>query len=110
MEDCVAVAPSYGAWEARFQGINFCGFETFCGGARGPPPITLSVVPANAGTHNHRYLRVTRNSPQPPFDTAPLRSMGPRFRGDDSLRIGGLQDNANPCSPASAQIPCSRSG
>src|ERR1700721_693063 len=39
MKDRVAVAPSYGRREARFQGINFQGFETFRGGGRVLPSL-----------------------------------------------------------------------
>ena len=53
------------------------------GGARWLLAMTLSnVVPAKAGTHNHRRLLE-----QKPLATVPkvrLRRMGPRVRGDDT--------------------------
>jgi len=44
---------------------------------------TYSVVPAKAGTDNHRGS-LLRESPSPVSQIARARSMGPRFRGDDT--------------------------
>src|SRR5271167_830060 len=43
---------------------------------------TPCVVPANAGTHNHRCPLLRRQLP--PYQNAQPRRMGPRFRGDDA--------------------------
>jgi hypothetical protein len=46
----------------------------------------LCVVPANAGTHNHRYL-LERKALSHRAKNAGPRRMGPRFRGDDVERL-----------------------
>ena len=47
---------------------------------------TTSVVPAKAGTHNHRWLLVGEVLPQAAgtFRLATTEAMGPRLRGDDT--------------------------
>jgi hypothetical protein len=49
----------------------------------------LHVVPAKAGTHNHRWTRVGTLLPQVAkgFRISRTEAMGPRLRGDDSWRL-----------------------
>jgi hypothetical protein len=47
--------------------------------------VIVFVVPANAGTHNHRRQCCAINQRRVPTETS--RRMGPRFRGDDNGAI-----------------------
>jgi signal peptidase II len=45
--------------------------------------VVVNVVPAKAGTHNHRRSRSTEKDDPKSFKQYTTRRMGPRFRGDD---------------------------
>src|ERR1700722_10576816 len=54
--DCVAVEPSYGRFQGRFQGIIFRGFEPYFAARRAHACKKPGVFPANE-----------RRDPEPPF-------------------------------------------
>jgi len=55
------------------------------------PAVGYAVVPANAGTHNHRLLLLRKVIDQH-FSKRPLRRMGPCVRRDDehTLAAAGI--------------------
>jgi hypothetical protein len=72
-------------------------------------PISV-VVPANAGTHNHRewgYAKFVDESAvalakaEQRLSQQAARRMGPRFRGDDVERIADDEETTSPHSPPS---------